>query len=313
MNKTAIRYLQNILITLFFVISIYLIAINIDIEEIWKQLKQIPGYKLIILALISLSASLLKSIRLKRATKSPLRLDQFSAISFVHNILAVIIPFKLGELSFPLLHKKYSGEEFSKSFAQLIVVRMMDAIFVFAIGMVVVFFFFDDWNIKIFTVFGLLAMVGGLGLLRLDPFVKFIDGIKWLKPISKVIDAIDQTSDRQLLETASFTLVIWFLTYFYAYLLMEFIGVDLGVLGSMVWNTLFALSAAIPFQTPGMVGTAEAIGVFVFEYFGVGNSTATPLELSVLIHAISLGLGSLWGILGAIYLWLFVKPFEGSK
>jgi uncharacterized membrane protein YbhN (UPF0104 family) len=313
MSKLALKYLKNILILLFFAISIYIIATNVELSVIREYLSSIPKDKLLILGFISLLTSTLKAVRLKRVTMSPLRMDRFAAISYVHNILAVLIPFKLGELSFPLLIKRYSGEEFSRSFAQLIVVRLMDAIFVFTIGMVIVFSMFDEIAIKLFTLFGLIGVVFALLLMRSDKFIIFLKRFKWLNPITKIFSVIDQIPSAKLLESAFYTTVIWTLTYLFAFLMIRFLNVDLSLIGTMVWNTLFALAAAIPFQTPGMVGTAEAIGVFVFEYFGVQGSAATPLELSVILHAISLGLGALWGIIGGIYLWIFVKPYQGPK
>lgn len=302
-KRKFLKITQNIGALLLLIVSIYFIGREIDLAVLIRQSGQIELIPVLMLFLTSIIASILKGQRLLNITYLPLSLGQMSNISIVHSYLASMLPFKLGELALPALLKKFANYSISKAFGKLIFIRILDTALIVLVGVFLTLFVSSLAFMKFASILLLVAIIVFLAIVKSDFALKFLKKIPLLNKGKGILEAINEISYRQYMVALILTVGAWIFTYIASYYSLTAVGLDVPILVVAVWSTLLILSVAIPIQTPGMVGTYEAITLFVFAMFDIKGSGV--LEMIVLSHILAVVVNSaIAGVSGII---LFIQ------
>lgn len=189
----------------------------------------------------------------------------------VHNLLNVMLPFRSGEVSFPLLMKQEFGISITRATAALAVMRLLDLhALLAAAGVGLVLEKGNSWA------------WGGWALFALCPAIAFALKNKLLRVVQNVSSAKLQRFITELelglpANFASFgrawcaTLVNWFVkvaVMAWVLILLGDIGIAVGFGGGLGGE----LSSVLPFHAPGGVGTYPAGITAGALAFGAGRS-----------------------------------------
>jgi hypothetical protein len=174
-------------------------------------------------------------------------------LMLLHNILNNLLPARSGEISFPLLMKRYFTVDYIHSIPALVWFRLLDLHTLLSIGLIV-------WTISQSGQYPI-AYLFLTGLWLLLPLI-FYTLKNYLRInisqtfIIKVLDGLPQTNVKfwrnWLLTSLNWLLKLTVL----AWLLGQFLMVDITYLISSVITG--ELSSVLPFHAPGGVGTYEA-------------------------------------------------------
>lgn len=178
-------------------------------------------------------------------------------LMLLHNILNNLLPARSGEISFPLLMKRYFAVDYIHSIPALLWFRLLDLHTLLSIGLIA-------WMVSMslqYPISYLLLLGLGLGLWLLLPFIFYtlknhIGVIISHAFISKLLDGLPQTNAKfwrnWLLTWLNWLVKLGVLVW----LLGQFLHVNLAYLTSSV--IAGELSSALPFHAPAGVGTYEA-------------------------------------------------------
>lgn len=175
----------------------------------------------------------------------------------VHNLLNVMLPFRSGEVSFPLLMKQEFGLSFARASAALLVMRLLDLHALLAaagVGLAL-----ERQQPVIWGLWGLFAGLPVLGFLMRGPLFRFLEGV--LPPrLDRLLQEIKAglPADAKAFGRAwGATLINWFVK-------IAVLAWVLALLADIPLASAFGgalggeLSSVLPVHAPGGVGTYPA-------------------------------------------------------
>jgi hypothetical protein len=235
----------------------------------------------------------------------PGRITLWGIVS-IHQLLNHIMPLRLGELSLPLLLKRFSPVNSSAAVAALVIVRLQE-IFVLALiflvaaaqlGRMTTSGHRIEWlTMGVLSIFGLLvlraalpAIIRGLGRLmhrfeqhlpRRGDALRRID--RFLQELSRHL-SIHFPWHKQIWFFL-LTLGIWLNTFFLFHEMLRMSGLHLRFTQTIVGSAFANLTQALPINTIGSFGSMEAGWTLGFSLLGIdaGTALATGLAMHVLI------------------------------
>lgn len=207
-------------------------------------------------------------------------------LMLLHNILNNLLPARSGEISFPLLMKRYFAVDYIKSIPALLWFRLLDLHTLLSVGAIA-------W-----------ALINPLGYLPLLALWLVLPvGFYYLRntvrkkiehPVAiKILDGLPQTQ-KKFWRNWALTWINWLVKLtVLAWLLSHFLKVDTAYLFSAV--IAGELSSVLPFHAPGGVGTYET-GI-VAPLLAISDAeTATKAAINV--HLFMLFSSMIGGIIG---------------
>lgn len=270
-------------------------------------------------------ALLLRAIRFKWLIHSKdVSLSDLIRISVFHNVSLMILPSKLGEISYPYLLYKVSGMTFSEGLASLIASRVYDfftvlIIFIFAsIGSQSLFkinlflvilsvvlliittlllFFYMDRLLRLFS--------NGLGKITHWAGLKNNKPIQWLQrkihEVAEDFNAIQ--AKRTHLPVTLVSLVSWIMAFWMFYALLRGFGTSISFLKVIFASTIAVFTATLPISGVGNWGLLEAGWTAGFLLVGLSKGVAitTGFGVHIAILMISLVIG--------FFCWIILPPF----
>ena len=204
-----------------------------------------------------------------------------------HNALNTLLPMRSGELSFPLLMKRYFAVDYAHSVPVLLWFRLLDLHTILLIGGIVLLG--NRWHWAATSIVALLWLP--------LPYIAFAARGALRAMVAKVpirrVSAILVKALDGLPRTQSTFWRSWLLTWLnwvvklvvLAWVLMQF--VDVGVAAALLGGIGGELSSVSPFHAPGGVGTYEAGIVAVLVPLGIAAKPA--LNAAVNAHLFVLG------------------------
>jgi hypothetical protein len=213
-------------------------------------------------------------------------------LMLLHNILNNLLPARSGEISFPLLMKRYFALDYIHTIPALLWFRLLDLHILLSLGIIA-------WLIAGFSQYGSLYLPL-LGLWLLLPLI-----FNYLKNhiqkkinhafVQKVLNGLPQSTAKfwhnwlltWLNWTVKLSVLVW--------LLGQFLEIDLAYLVSSV--IAGELSSVLPFHAPGGVGTYE-VGMVAPLLVVIDAETAAKAAINV--HLFML----LSSIIGGLIGWL---------
>lgn len=285
-----------------------LLACLVAVEYFWgwttvlAAWQSLSGQTAVTLLCLMLASYALRAVRLYDFFRQAVtgRYGLCLRLMLYHNILNNLLPFRSGELSFPLLMKRYFGVNYLVSTPGLLLFRLFDLHVILTLGLIAVFTGVMDAGPSL-----IIGAIAGL-----IPFAVF----SFRQPLNTWV--VGQTSEASkfrvvvaaLPESGWVFLRCWWWSwanwsvklYALAWLIGEFAGVSLGAaLGGAV---IGELSSVLPINAPGNAGTYEAgIAVGLLPH---GVSAERVVAAAVNTHLFVL----LASAVGALLAW--VLPFS---
>jgi hypothetical protein len=221
-------------------------------------------------------------------------------LMLLHNILNNLLPARSGEISFPLLMKRYFGLDYAHTIPALLWFRLLDLHTLLSIGVII-------WGLTELAKHALLYLPL-LALWLLLPLIfYYLKNLIQQKTshsfVQKVLDGLPQSTAKfwrnWLLTWLNWTVKLGVL----AWLLGQFLKVDLAYLVSSV--IAGELSSVLPFHAPGGVGTYE-VGMVAPLLAVIDAETAAKAAINV--HLFML----LSSIMGGLIGWLLPVQRKAS-
>jgi hypothetical protein len=297
MNKKVIL---GILIS---IVLIYLSVKGINLQDVFRDLKNIQLSYVIFFILLVILMQLLRSYRWGVILQPMGKIDQFSlfSVTSVGFLAIAAIPARIGELARPYLISKRSSIKMSSALGTILVERVLDSFTVLAIAVIVLFLTdLPPWMIKSSIIFFLLALVMFCFIvfliLRRDAALKLINRIlsklpgKFAHTIDEVIHHfIDGfqiiTNIKFLLYLFFLSALVWLVDVLAIYMLLKAFDFTLPVMASFVVMIILIVGIAIP-TAPGYIGNWHFACVLALSFFGLAKTEA--LSFAVVYHFLSM-------------------------
>jgi uncharacterized membrane protein YbhN (UPF0104 family) len=138
------QFVKNILIFLFSLSVLIFLISQISIANFEKYLEKLNVLEILTIVLLIIATTFVRGIRLRLIMRRDKK-NLFNYVSFsaIHNFLNHVVPFRLGELSLPILINRYTKETIVTGALSFVIIRLYDLI------MMLFFFSFRScfqWN-----------------------------------------------------------------------------------------------------------------------------------------------------------------------
>ncbi len=311
MNSKRMRGIKIFIGTLLSLVIILFLFRYISFKSIIETIKTLRISSLIIAFLIYFLIYILRAVRFKNVSDLSNLKDTFSIVC-IHNFLNNVLPFKSGELSYPLLIKNKFGIKASQSISDLVLLRFFDLI---SLGLILLISL-----LAMYTLFGNLLFFSFLILLiaiiiflsiyyigKKQKKIKFKN--KSLNKISKFISLVffnfSNRKGGNLILLFLQSIVINILMFIFAFVLITGLGLNVPLSIIIFGGALSILATLLPIQGLFNLGTLELGWIFPLVIFGVPKETAISISFSY--HIITLLLTTLLFLVGLIIFYFFKK------
>lgn len=309
----------------FFVVSVLLFMFlvrQIKISDIQRLAYQLTIAQLALLSGLYLLMAYFRGIRIGYAIREGNH-ARLTAIAAIHAFLNHILPFRLGELSLPLLIKAFTGRSLVAGSLSLVVIRLYDAVSIALMSLISLMVVGSQFNPSIreilwisavavvvvfIVVFGMLGPIVGLaartasGGFRLMGQAGNRAAVKLDEAALRMRDEIDGLNSMQkyvFLPVSSLAVTVT--NYALFYFTMVFMGIDIGFFKNMLASMGELITTFLP-NTLGSFGTMEAGWAAGYMLCGVSKHDA--IATGFIMHGIILVSGFVISGLGMVYLLL---------
>jgi uncharacterized protein (TIRG00374 family) len=301
------RFILSILITAGIV---FILLLQISLKDLYTLLRTIDPFWLALGSIAYLLANLFRALRFRLLIHSkgvPLS-DLFRITSFYHLSL-MVLPSKLGELSYPYLLNRISGRNVTEGLASLVVSRVYDFFIIllillsvsigyetlfkvnpfflipgviFLILLIVFVFFYMGRLLKFFS--NIVGKISNRARSRNASFVSWIQ-----RKMDEMAEDFDSIKARKTYLPVTLTsLASWAMIFstFYAY--MKGFGIDVSSTKLILGSTIGVIGNALPVSGIGNWGTLEAGWAAGFLMVGLSKEQAitTGFGIHILIFVV---------------------------
>ncbi|HLC66575.1 MAG TPA: lysylphosphatidylglycerol synthase transmembrane domain-containing protein [Candidatus Nanoarchaeia archaeon] len=299
------------------VVFMWLLLREIPNREIWSALAHMSPVLAIaafgIYGLIYLS----RAVRFNSLLPKPLPLSKMFTIVCLHTLITTTIPARMGEFSYPYLLRKQKVE-YAESLSTLIASRLFDLVAVGIWFAVMLPFLRPIPQLTMNMLYTLLSMAtAGFLVLGMLIFWKLqlkvmVDAIRtwmglqntrWLTKLQRlvgmVLDTVKRYARRKvLIRLMLHSLVQWFLMFFFSFLVLRALGMQVTLPQSFVGSSLAMVVFLVPVQGMLGFGTTEAVWVLMFTALGFAKEQLIPLSFaSHIFSVICIAIMGTWGLL----------------
>jgi len=320
------RLFLSILIT---VGLIFFLLTQISPKDLYILLKNLDPFWAALASAGYLLAFLFRGLRFKWLIHSrniPL-LDLFR-ITTLYNLSLMVLPSKLGELSYPYLLNKNSGMSMTEGMASLIAARVYDFFTILIVFLFASIGFQDFFQINLVLVFLLFAFLICLTLLvffymstLLELFSNLIGRISKLvgakkgKPFHWIQGKIHEVAEdfyaikakRTYLPVAVTSLISWIAVFWAFYAFLRGFGINISFSKVVFGSTVAIVANALPISGIGNWGTLE-IG-WAAGFLIVGLSKEKAIATGFGVHIVAFVICTIM----AFFCWLTLNLRGGEK
>lgn len=294
------RLIFSIAVTLLILILFFA---QISLNEIFTFLKRIDLSWAILGAIFYIISIILRTLRFKWLiyTKEVPFYELFK-ISIIYHLSILVLPYKIGELSFPYLLNKISGRSITEGLASLITSRIYD--FFAIVILFVLTFIFLQTNIKI-SLSLIITFIASSIFLTLILFkymnniLQFISNIliglsnrktifewKYFKWIRKKIYEIGEDfssirAKRTTIPLALVSIISWIMIFWTFHVFLYSFGIKILFLNVVFSSILAVITSAIPVGAVGNWGMLEIGWTAGFMMTGISKQEAIASGFSV--------------------------------
>ncbi len=293
-------------------ILIFALFTQISIHDLWTLLKKMDPLWALIGSASHLLATLLQAFRFRRLIHSKeVSLFKLFKISLLFNLANMVLPSKMGELSYPYLLNRFSRLNVTEGLASLIASRVYD------LSTLIVIFLFTSAGFQTLFKIDLIFMILFAGLLIGVTLLLFFYMNRILLFFSNVLLKVSRKTEmkeshflqwfqgkfHQIAEdfyaikakrtTLSVTLSsmgMWMLVICGFYSFLRGLGIELAFLNVAFGSTLGILASSLPISAIGNWGTLEVGWAAGFIMVGLSKeeAVATGLSVHILIFVLCL-------------------------
>jgi uncharacterized protein (TIRG00374 family) len=270
------------------------------VDPIWSSLGA-AGY---ILALLS------RALRFKWLIHSKdVSLAELFRITVFHNLSIMVLPSKLGELSYPYFLNKISGMSMTEGLASLIASRVYDFSIVLMIFLIASIGFQSFFNINPFFIIlfaALLLVLISLAFFYMSSLLRWFSNISGrisksgrLKPIKSfqwVQKKMNEMAEdfyaikarRAYLPVGLTSFISWIMVYWMCYAFLKGFGIDISFLLVVFGSSVSLMVSTLPISGLGNWGTLEAGWAAGFLMAGLSKekAIATGFGVHILVFII---------------------------
>jgi len=324
------RLILSISIT---IIIIFVLFTQISLEDLYTLLKSIDPLWAILGSAGYLFAILFRALRYKQLIHSKdIPLAELFRISAFYHLSLMVLPSKLGELSYPYLLNRISGMNMTEGLASLIVSRVYDFFIILMVFLFASFGFQGLFRINLFLVILLASVLICLTLLvffYIDTFLRLFSTVlgrisNWTGPKKKkpfrwaqtkiqemAEDFIAIKAKRTYVSVTLTSLISWIMVFWMFYAFLRGFGIEISYLKMVFGSTVAVIANALPISGLGNWGLLEAGWAAGFMIVGLskGEAIATGFGVHIMIFAVSALIGFIcWATLN-----LPVLPTAGKR
>jgi uncharacterized protein (TIRG00374 family) len=294
------RFLISLIITVGIIVFLFT---QISLKDLYTLLKSIDPFWAILGSAVYFLAILLRALRYKWLIHSrDISLLELFRISAFYHLSLMVLPSKLGELSYPYLLNKISGMSITEGMASLIASRVYDffiflMIFLFASIGFQGFFKINFFFVILLSVFlislTLLLFFYMSDLLRL--FSNLMEriseriGTKNSKPFQWIQRKIHEIAEdfyaikarRTYFPVTATSLFSWITIFWTFYALLRGFGIEISFLKVLFGSTIAVIANALPISGIGNWGTLEAGWAAGFLMAGLSKEKAISTGFGV--------------------------------
>jgi uncharacterized protein (TIRG00374 family) len=324
------RLILSISIT---IIIIFVLFTQISLGDLYTLLKSIDPLWAILGSAGYLLAILFRALRYRGLIHSKeIPLSELFRVSVFYNLSLMVLPSKLGELSYPYLLNRISGMNMTEGLASLIASRIYDFFTLLMVFLFASIGFQRFFRINFLLVILLACVLTGLILLvffYMDNLLRLFSAVlgrisnwtgpKHRKPFQWSQTKINEMAEdfcaiqakRTYLSVTLTSLISWIMVFWMFYAFLRGFGIDISFLKVVFGSTVAVIANALPISGLGNWGLLEAGWAAGFMIVGLskGKAIATGFGVHIMIFAISVVIGFIcWATLH-----LPVMPTTGRR
>lgn len=256
-------------------------------------------------ALLFLAGALIASVQWVRAWRlsifstgqTTLPDMDFVAVAAQLNFYSFLVPYRMGDLSYPVLAKKVLGHSISKAAAVLLATRLLDlaAVTSLFLGIGAILDAFEGLA-------GQLALAAATGLVIAPvagaPFIAtFIRAINHNARLAFLTHALEHCAEfRSFLPVYLLGYAIWILFALAAFLCARAAGLDIGAVAAGFGSTASNIAFALPIS--GIAGLGPSQAAFVLAVQSVGVDAYAALVSALAFYLVTLASACVCGLAG---------------
>lgn len=270
----------------------------------WEQLLkpwQSISYVTIVTAVALLASTyLLRALRIYDYFRAEIQREYLLTLklTLLHNVLNNLLPARSGEVSFPLLMKRYFAVGLTRATATLLWLRIMDLHTVLLLGAAALYLTTRQsagWLFAL-VLWLILPLVMYLAHAKIEALVPRMSNPKWRDLTTKLLSGLPN-SLAELMRAWLWTITSWSIKITaMAWILKQFAPMS----NAQAWIGSIAgdLSSVLPFHAPAGVGTYEAAVLGGLAVIGVDTNTA--MQAAVSLHIMILVSSLVGGAVGVM-------------
>ena len=301
------RLILSILITAGIVL---ILLLQISLRDLYHLLRTIDPFWLALGSIAYLLANLFRALRFRWLIHSKnVRLSDLFRITSFYHLSLMVLPSKLGELSYPYLLNRMSGSSVTEGLASLVVSRVYDFFiilltllsvsigyqtlfkvnpfvlipFVILLIFLIVFvFFYISRLLKWFS--NILGKISNRAGSRHASFVSWTQ-----KKMDEIAEDFDSIKARKTYLPVTLTsLASWAMIFFTFYAYMIGFGIDVSSTKLILGSTIAVIGNALPVSGIGNWGTLEAGWATGFLMVGLSKekAIATGFGIHILVFVV---------------------------
>lgn len=300
----AFSWLFRILLSL----AVLAIVINwVGAEHFFQALRRLDGLSLVAVCLLMSASIAIRGWRFRVVQESSIcgpRID-YVVIATFHNAASQIMPFRSGELAFPVLANRFFGHPMSRSAASLLLIRFIEVFVLGALVVMAIFFLMGEfsWD-KSWVMIATASLLLMLGLLwRYLPEVFLLlhgvlkpcvcGGSGWLaKSSGWLVNALHQMSQelnkaksaKVYLLALILTVINWLILIGICWVVLLGLGVQVNYAETIVGSSIASIAQFVPLGSVGNIGPMEAGWTMGFVMVGIDAKTA--LNSGMILHLV---------------------------
>ena len=320
------RFLISILIT---VGIIFFLFTQISLKDLYTLLKSLDPFWVIMASIGYVLAFLFRGLRYKWLIHSrDIPLSDLFRISTLSNLSLMVLPSKLGELSYPYLLNKINGMSMTEGMASLIASRVYDFFIILMIFLFASIGFQEFFQISLAFIILLSAFLISLTLLvffymsaLLKLFSNFMGRVsQWVgsknsRPFQWVQRKIHEISEdfyaikarKTYISVTVTSLASWIMIFWIFYALMRGFGIEISFLKVVFGSTIAIIANALPISGIGNWGTLEAGWAAGFLLVGLSKEKAIATGFGV--HIVAFVICAIMGLI----CWATLSPHRREQ
>lgn len=295
------KYIQAVLQISFVIFFLYVLA-SVDLAQLVEQITQFTFSFWLFVLLLFLLTYIAKAFRFKILNPDT-SLARLTYVTVFHNFFLMLLPFRLGEVSY-ITQRKSDGVAITKSITDIVIVRLYDVIVLSLLFLILILSFPGIAGSTVIILLVLGFSVAGYILVAPRHFRTVVESL--IRPIRKwrakrsILEVITQfaiQSYRKRLILLMLSVLVWFFS-FAPWVVIFTKILEISATDALIATSISLIASFIPIHPPGGVGTVEAGWIAGFLLVGVSYSEAATT--SVFAHAILVVSVSLFAFLAFI-------------